>query len=409
MIARTLVGSSLRRSTSRRCDAASSSMKSGLPSAVSATLRERVLRERRLGQQLLGELVTRGVRRAARAGGRCRPGARRPRSAGRRGARAARARRRAPGRRAPARRASRAGRAGWVGPVDVLEEEQRRTAHRQRLDEDARREEERLAIGDAALAVQPEKHRELRGVLLGGRRPGELGDAGRELRPRLAGSSLSKIVRGLLDLLPNALYGVLAPYGVERPRIDAPPGPRRAGRARARVVTCRSRPGRTRSRTAPALARSTRSQIPVRTASSRSRPIIGTGATGRSPAAMSHGGRATPGPARSCPSRGPAAPGGTRSALRVAAYVSSPTSTAPTGAAVWSRAAVFTTSPATMASPCPGRASSSTIASPVFTAIRICSPSAPPSRGPRTPRGQRARGRRRTPSARRRRPSPRRR
>ena len=60
---------------------------------------------------------------------------------------------------------------------------------------------------------------------------------------------------------------------------------------------------------------------------------------------------------------------------RVLVYVSSPTSTEPTGAADWSRAAVFTTSPAIIASPCPGRASSSTIASPVFTAMRTWRPS----------------------------------
>ena len=45
------------------------------------------------------------------------------------------------------------------------------------------------------------------------------------------------------------------------------------------------------------------------------------------------------------------------------------------GDADWRRAAVLTTSPATIASPWSGRASSSTIASPVLTATRSWSPS----------------------------------
>jgi hypothetical protein len=44
-----------------------------------------------------------------------------------------------------------------------------------------------------------------------------------------------------------------------------------------------------------------------------------------------------------------------------------------TGAAVWRRAAVLTTSPATIPSPSAGRAPSDTSASPVVTAIRTCS------------------------------------
>ena len=60
---------------------------------------------------------------------------------------------------------------------------------------------------------------------------------------------------------------------------------------------------------------------------------------------------------------------------RVPMYVSSPTSTAPTGDADCRRAAVLTTSPATKVSPRSGLASRATIASPVFTATRSWSPS----------------------------------
>ena len=56
-------------------------------------------------------------------------------------------------------------------------------------------------------------------------------------------------------------------------------------------------------------------------------------------------------------------------------YVCSETATPFTGAAPCSRAAVLTTSPVTMPSPCSGRAPSATTASPVLTPIRTCSDS----------------------------------
>ena len=119
----------------------------------------------------------------------------------------------------------------------------------------------------------------------------------------------------------------------------------------------------------------TRSQTPVRTASSRSRPTIGTGAAGRSPMAdvarrASHActGASFPFATTGCAGRYSIEP-------RVPMYVSSPTSTAPTGDADCRRAAVLTTSPATKVSPRSGLASSATIASPVLTATRSWSPS----------------------------------
>jgi hypothetical protein len=57
-------------------------------------------------------------------------------------------------------------------------------------------------------------------------------------------------------------------------------------------------------------------------------------------------------------------------ASRVARHVVSPTRIPSTGAFDWSRAAVLTTSPATMPSPSSGRAPSETSAWPVLTPMR---------------------------------------
>ena len=108
-----------------------------------------------------------------------------------------------------------------------------------------------------------------------------------------------------------------------------------------------------------------------------------------------------------CPLREPARACSYAIAERVAWYVSSPTRTPFTGAADCSRAAVLTTSPETMPSPCAGFAATETSASPVLTAIA--------ARRDRRVRGSRARrerpapDRRRAPRARRRPPSRRRR
>ncbi len=59
--------------------------------------------------------------------------------------------------------------------------------------------------------------------------------------------------------------------------------------------------------------------------------------------------------------------------------VAAPTTAESCGAAVWSRAAVFTTSPATIASPRSDLAPSVTTASPVLTPIRTESPRSGPS------------------------------
>ena len=71
--------------------------------------------------------------------------------------------------------------------MDVLEQEHRRAAHRQRLDEDARRKEERLSIRDRSLAADAEEHFEVRCVLLRSGRSCELCDRRSELGPCFGG------------------------------------------------------------------------------------------------------------------------------------------------------------------------------------------------------------------------------
>ncbi len=105
-------------------------------------------------------------------------------------------------RRERARRASRA-RSSRLGvrPVDVLEQEQRRPLGGQRLDEDARGEEQRLSVPDVSVLAETDEQCEVRGVL--GRCVGA--DDLRDRRVEL-GSSLRELVavvdaRDLLHVL----------------------------------------------------------------------------------------------------------------------------------------------------------------------------------------------------------------
>ena len=118
------------------------------------------------------------------------------------------------------------------------------------------------------------------------------------------------------------------------------------------------------------LPETTRSQIPSSVSSSDVRPSIGAAAAAPAP-------RSARGPIARQTGMGcclPFARTGSSCSytidVRVAWYVSSPTRTPFTGAADCSRAAVFTTSPATSPSPCAGFADTETSASPVLTAMR---------------------------------------
>ena len=72
-----------------------------------------------------------------------------------------------------------------VRPVDVLVQEQGRRAQRERLDEDAGREEERLAVDALVRAREAEEDRELWRVLLRGGGAGQVCDPGRRAAPGL--------------------------------------------------------------------------------------------------------------------------------------------------------------------------------------------------------------------------------
>ncbi len=178
-------------------EAASSSMNSGLPSAVSATVSARAGRLEPLEEQRreLPRVVSR-----QRIEWECRVGGKPTGPAGtlvqelRSGEREEEHRHVANARGERLEQVEQAG----VGPVDVLEQEQRRPFRAQGLHEDARREEEGLAVRDVAVFAEPEEQREVRGML--GRRLGadDLGDRRVELRASLG--KLVAVVR-LRDLL----------------------------------------------------------------------------------------------------------------------------------------------------------------------------------------------------------------
>ena len=120
--------------------------------------------------------------------------------------------------------------------MDVLEQEHRRAAHSQRLDEDARRKEERLSIRDRSLAADAEEHFELRCVLLRSRRPCELCDRCSELGPRFGGLVAVEDHCRLLHELGEGAVGRARPVrrratakntcplvGDERGQLDAEP------------------------------------------------------------------------------------------------------------------------------------------------------------------------------------------
>ena len=100
-----------------------------------------------------------------------------------------------------------------VGPVDVLVQEQCRPAQRQRLDEDARREEERLAVDRLARTREPEQDSELRRVLLRRGGAGELRDSGVEPITRGGRFVAVEDAGNLLDLLGEGAVRLARPVG----------------------------------------------------------------------------------------------------------------------------------------------------------------------------------------------------
>ena len=86
--------------------------------------------------------------------------------------------------------------------MDVLEDEERRLASREGLDEDARREEERVAVVRFPFASEAEEHPQVL-RMLGAIRHGseELDEGGGQLRPRLHRLVAVEDSRDLLDVL----------------------------------------------------------------------------------------------------------------------------------------------------------------------------------------------------------------
>ena len=92
-----------------------------------------------------------------------------------------------------------------VGPVDVLEDEQHRLVARDRLDEAAHREEQRLAVVDRRLGVEPEQDRRGGAATVVGVGPaGRSATCSRSFASATSGGSLSKIPQSCLTCIAKA-------------------------------------------------------------------------------------------------------------------------------------------------------------------------------------------------------------
>ncbi len=245
-MARTLVGSpasTVERSTT---DAASSSMKSGFPSAVRATT-----------SACSGEAPARSSNSSASAcrvvlgeplelQGRVRREPASPRRTVREelrpGERDQEHRHVPDARREHLDEVEQAG----VRPVDVLEEQHRRPPRGERLDEHAGGEEERLAIGRLAGAAEPDEHRQVLGVRLRLLQAvDEVGDRRSQLPSRLVQLVVVEDPRDLLHVLAEGAVGTARAV---RGRAAAQPEPAERGdvlrELETRAATSRSRTGR---------------------------------------------------------------------------------------------------------------------------------------------------------------------
>ncbi len=221
------------------------------------------------------------------------------------------------------------------------------------------------------------------------------------LAPASLGVSVARIPARAFTTSPRAQNRVPSPYATQRPR--------RATTSRLRATDCTNSATRrdlpipgsptiVTSRGPPSAT--ARSNVSDSSARSAARPTNGVGSPSSSPGIAAAIRQTTTGsllPLRRT--------GGTCSYAidcRVILAVRSPTRIPPTGAAPWIRAAVFTTSPATNASPSSGRAWILTRASPVLMPIRTSARRRSRSRVPRAPLASgRPRGRPELPTLRR--------
>ena len=106
-----------------------------------------------------------------------------------------------------------------VGPVDVLEDEQRRPVARDGLDEAPHREEQLLAVVDRAFGVEPEQDRQVAGHGLGVGPGRQVGDVLAQLRQRNLGRVAVEDPAELLDLHREGEVGAALAVG-ERAAVD---------------------------------------------------------------------------------------------------------------------------------------------------------------------------------------------
>ena len=330
-------------------------MKSGLPSAVSATAPARVVRERRVAEELLRRARGSSSSVSGSSGSAVYAGSPPPQPG--RSVEELRPRERertGPGRRARARRASRAGRAGSRRPSGCP-----RTgaaSGRACASDSTRTRAEKKSVSRSR---DRRCRRRARGASRGAARapppppgPASVGDRGGELlaAPRRA-RRCRRCCAICFTCWPNALYGRARAVRRRATADDAPAlvAPR-AARARARAATCRCPAGpKTVTKCAPPLVgdalpdarRARRARARARSSGPRRR--------GRSPMRRGRAeARARRWTGALLALRDDRLGGSVLDGAARAAYVSSPTRTAPTGAADWRRAAVLTTSPATM-------------------------------------------------------------
>src|SRR6266516_4655257 len=188
-------------------------------------------------------------------------------------------------------------------------------------------------------------------------------------------SSLSKMPASSFTCAASAPYALRSRYGRQRPLTTRPP---RDAMRTMNSAASRDLPTPGGPRTVMRWGRrssSTRSHVASSRPISRSRPTNGVVERSRSPSAEVAPSARHAEIGFALPFAVTGSTGSYSMAARVARYVSAPTMISPTGACCCRRDAVFTTSPATIASPSAGRAESVTTASPVFTAPRIRSSS----------------------------------
>ena len=166
-------------------------------------------------------------------------------------------------------------------------------------------------------------------------------------------------------------YGVTSPYGSDRPQTTRPSRCCCTAFVNSELSRLLPIPAGPKSVTSCGRrSATTRSQVRSSVCSSEARPSIGAAADAPAPRSARRPCARHTGTGCCLPLARTGSTSSYAIVLRVAWYVSWPTRIPFTGAADCRRAAVLTTSPDTMPSPCAGFADTETRASPVLTAMR---------------------------------------